>query len=508
MGSLGMSIQALNRFALLMGLSLTSAQSALAQGSVNNPTQATRNQPANSPLSSSLIVPGNVIATSNPNFRRDSTSPALTSSSDSIKPGIPGTNSTIIGGGQVLPPLGSGTNLVNPSDVTPVSSTVPAILPDDSIIASSGPVTNPEPANHPFAPSGPFAPLVAGNHASLSVRIDGTAQAIAGEVLHYTIIVRNTGSIPLQEVRLEQRIPSGVTVASTVPQSIPSNNVLVWTLGKLEPNAERSIRIDIQPGTVEEFHLDPMASYKISNSLKTRVQQPPFMLTQVGPDSLERGSKGVVQLTVSNQGATPLHSIRLRVVLSPGLKHTQGAQIEATLDSLKAGEKRVLPLEILAIGEGPQSIAVVATSQEGPVSRSKHLIAVKEIPLILKASSASVAGTADTELQLQITNTTLAVVRNLRLVIQYPDRLEIHRVSHEGKLDLPNHLLHWSGLEELPPGKSMTVLAHFQVPQSGDWPLQIVLTGEGLPETRIGHVIRPMNSAQIPGNGQATESRR
>src|SRR5262249_21365966 len=74
---------------------------------------------------------------------------------------------------------------------------------------------------------------------AVSLEWFGPPTAKIGQTNTYNLVVRNTCSIPVQQVLVRVRVPAGITCSETTPKAVAEDNVLVWELGTLQPRQEK-----------------------------------------------------------------------------------------------------------------------------------------------------------------------------------------------------------------------------------------------------------------------------
>ncbi len=207
------------------------------------------------------------------------------------------------------------------------------------------------------------------SQSALVVSVTGPETVPQGQPAVYQIVVSNAGTVPLLEVRLEQPVvPEARAVAD--PAAGQEQNRLVWRLGTLAPQSERRIRLELTSSAVRELTIQPTATFTSPALARTKVLARPLALVQTGPETVERGSRLVMQIQVVNNTARPMHKVSLLAQLPRGLRHPQGERIEAEPFTLAAGEARSLPLEVEALQAGRLVTQFSAWSQEGHLIRS------------------------------------------------------------------------------------------------------------------------------------------
>src|SRR5207237_1325253 len=75
----------------------------------------------------------------------------------------------------------------------------------------------------------------------------GPAAVSLGKPFAYEIVARNTGAVKVFNVRVEDELPAGARFLNAEPPPDVRGLQPAWTLGALEPGAERRIKVEIQP---------------------------------------------------------------------------------------------------------------------------------------------------------------------------------------------------------------------------------------------------------------------
>jgi uncharacterized repeat protein (TIGR01451 family) len=437
-------------------------------------------------------------------------------------PGLPSASPVIASSiRQTAPPVSPAGPVLTIAE-SPLPTLVPtgpmAVLPEDGWVEPGGnPLTNlvgrgTDPSLQPvsFIPAFPAVgrtawPLKASSAkeagaaitvspgAALALGVGGPAALSPGEPLPFEIVVRNTGTVVLNGVRVEQILPAGVQVLKTEPPAETGNDRLVWILDNLEVHGERRLRVQLQPGILSEINLEPKATFRSAEGLRTRIMQPAFAVLQDGPEMVQQGNPVVVNIQVANNGPTALHRVTIRDQLPAGLQHVQGDLIEAELGTLQPGETKTVPLEMQAMKTGQLVNEIVASSQEGPVSRSRLSILVKEPGLFLQVSGQKQARAGDlVDLKLAVHNPSQHPATKVQMQVIYPEGLEIIGSSVRSQIDTATRVVFWS-LPQLPSGQMQEIVLQVRGRSAGDWLFQASVVAEGLAAARSVQTLRVSN---------------
>jgi uncharacterized repeat protein (TIGR01451 family) len=98
-----------------------------------------------------------------------------------------------------------------------------------------------------FAASNPTTATAAASRApQLSIAVsDGHASVVAGDLLHYTVVVKNLGATKLSNLVISQSEPSGMTLLPATSVGVANRAGVEWRLS-LKPNASTEVHADLR----------------------------------------------------------------------------------------------------------------------------------------------------------------------------------------------------------------------------------------------------------------------
>jgi hypothetical protein len=163
----------------------------------------------------------------------------------------------------------------------------------------------------------------------------------SGSPLVYGIVVRNTTSVPIYEVRVEHDLPAGVRYLGSDPPARVLGRRLVWDVGVFEPGNKQRFKISAQPNRPDSVTPESRADFRIYQCLhnQTRLLRPQVGLRINLPATAAVGEAITLQLEATNSGLGSADDVRLVVVVPQGLRHSQGAVLQFTRDRLGPREQ-------------------------------------------------------------------------------------------------------------------------------------------------------------------------
>ncbi|MBV9122038.1 MAG: DUF11 domain-containing protein, partial [Planctomycetes bacterium] len=340
--------------------------------------------------------------------------------------------------------------------------------PTSSQGKAAPPPANPELQGSGSRPETPGGTPAAGERSSSAIPVGpqnpslvletiGPATVNHNKPLAYEIVARNTGPVPVLNVRVEDELPVGARLLRADPRPDGISNALTWNLGTLEPRAERHFKVEILPTGEGEMLSCATATFSTSSCLRTRVTQPRLVLTQVGPESVQLGDPVVFHIQVANPGTGPATNVVLHDHLPAGLQHPQGNEIEADIGTLDPGATKNITLQTTAIKAGRQVNEAVATADGGLEAKGQASVLVTQPVLTVhNVGPHRRYLNRQADFDLEVVNTGNAPAANVRLQDLLPLGLDFSSASDGGTYDAGTRKVTWS-LGALAPGQKRAV---------------------------------------------------
>ena len=343
-----------------------------------------------------------------------------------------------------IPPIGTSTS----------PSPFPAVTPSNPPAAAMTPTT---PAPAAVAPT-TLAPGVLPARTTPSVTVEAVCpeSVVFGQEFAYKLIVRNTSTAAVSNVRVDAELPAGSKYVGSDPVGELNGDRLVWLIGSLEAGSEKQITVRVKPSDEGEARSRATVSFTSAVDARTRVTRPRIAVAVTSAEVCRAGEETGFQIKVTNSGTGPAPRAIVRAQLSDGLLHTQGVVIEAPLENLPPGETKVVMLKVAAAKAGLQWCQITVTADGSQDATAKASTNVVEPMLVVKQTGpAKCLVRAEPTYTIELSNPGTATTDPVLLQSVLPEGFEwINQASDGGSCN--GRTATWR-LPALPAGSNRTV---------------------------------------------------
>jgi len=185
----------------------------------------------------------------------------------------------------------------------------------------------------------------------LVLTTSGPKKRYAGRSVQYDITVTNKGDGPADNLMVTEMIPPGAAYLSASDQGVPSQGMVVWNLGTLDPNASKKVSVKMvlnDIGVVKnKVQAKAYCTFATAES-ETTVEGIPAILLEVIDleDPIETGSNETYVIRVTNQGSASSTNARITATLPDGMDYV--ASTGPTLVEVDGRIVSFVPLPSLA----------------------------------------------------------------------------------------------------------------------------------------------------------------
>jgi uncharacterized repeat protein (TIGR01451 family) len=333
-------------------------------------------------------------------------------------------------------------------------------------------------ANNSTAPPAPSGPAITvprltteppRQAPSVVVEVVGPETVPFGTPIAYSVVVRNTGTSAVAQVRAEQELAAGVRYVSSQPPAEMAGDKLSWSLGTLEAGGERRIQVQVQPGGEGDVPSTATVTFAAVCGLRTRITRPKLSVAMTAPPAVSVGEPVPFQIQLTNTGTGPATRLSVRDQLPEGLRHPQGSLIEADLGTLQPGETRSITLTTTAAKPGQQFNEMTALADGGVEASARATVKVVE-PALQVRQTGPATGYLRGEIGfgVEVSNPGSAACKNVQVSETLPEGLEFVSASDAGQYTPATRTLTWT-LAAQEPGAQRVLTFRAKAATAGDW---------------------------------------
>lgn len=339
-----------------------------------------------------------------------------------------------------LPSAASTLPIISQPAVPPPSGPQPLV---PTVAPQAVPVAPMAAASHvtPF----PDMPLLAKQAPSVAIEYIAPESVGVGQALECVLLVRNTGSSAVANVRVEDELPAGSQLISSDPIAEHSGDRLSWNLGTLDAGAEKRIKISIKPGAEGEIRSRAIVRFTSGAEARIKVTRPRIAVALSGQESARVGDEVPFSIKITNTGSGTANHVLIKARLSDGLHHPAGSQIEAMIDRLQAGESKTITLRAMATRSGANNCQIHALGDGLAAESATANVAIVEPMLQAKlVGPARCNVRAEPEYRIDLANPGSAATDPLRVWVVLPEGFDFISAGDAGTHQALNRTVIWT----------------------------------------------------------------
>ena len=304
----------------------------------------------------------------------------------------------------------------------------------------------------------------------LSIQKRAPDTATVGVTHEYTIVVSNDGESPAYDVVVDDELGIGAQLVNSRPTADydRDSGKLSWSIRELAPGEKQEIVVRITP--TGEGTLDGIATVRFKAQVKsaTVITAPRLALEMTSPKEVKVGDEVQLRYVIRNNGTGDARNVILRSVLPPGLKHSEGGDLEYEIEVLAAGDLEEIDLTVVAAEPG--RFRTVSEVTASGVSADK---ATTDIDIIgsqltiqrLGPERRFVGRTA--KFQNIIANETNFEASNAIVTEQVPDGMRFVAADNGGEYSPQTGRIRWE-ISRLAPGKQTVLEVELEAKTAGE----------------------------------------
>jgi uncharacterized repeat protein (TIGR01451 family) len=141
-------------------------------------------------------------------------------------------------------------------------------------------------------------------------------EAAVGEAIPVRVVVKNTGTVPMKNVRLVETVSAGFEYAeNTEGEKTKEPGQREWKIDSLRPGEAKAISYQLTskaPGTLTALTVVAGAEgTRVDKDAKTEVRTPGLKVELVAPRAVDANESGLFKVTVSNPGTMTLQNVKV-----------------------------------------------------------------------------------------------------------------------------------------------------------------------------------------------------
>jgi uncharacterized repeat protein (TIGR01451 family) len=322
---------------------------------------------------------------------------------------------------------------------------------------------------------------------ALQLRKQGPTQAVLYDVLKYQLTVTNNGTAEATGVTLADTLPLGLEHSS-------AKNPLTWDIGTLAPAQSRTVEYQVVAKLTGRLCNRAVATS--AGGLREEVEscivvgEAKLALTKTGPTRRYANLITAYQLTVSNTGTASLSNVAIfdplpaetRFVSASAGGRLVGNEVQWLLGGLAPGANRTVDVVLRPQKAGQICNRATATADRGLTAQAEactEFIGVSALLLEVVDTDDPVEVGADTSYVILVRNQGTADARDVRIVAQVPEQMDITRVTGPSDHRKEGQTIRFEPLN-LPPQGQARYLVYVKAKAPGDVRFKVDMTAEPL----------------------------
>lgn len=305
-----------------------------------------------------LLVPGLTLA-------------AMTAALAGCVEGQQGSNTSQGGSG----PLGRSTVTVSAPASKPAATT--ETKPAASKPVESKPAAAASSGNVVYYPSGRR------DDAVLMLERGYPSEVVAGQPFAYTINVTNLSGTTVDNVIVDELLPSNFNYVGSNPTAARNGDVLAFDLGRLGPGQSKTITVNGSAAKVGQIASCANLTYTLPACQTINVIQPALAITKTATPEAMLCDAITYKITVTNTGSGLAKNVKVRDAFPAGVMSSDGKSVwEQVVGDLGAGQSRDFTIAAKASKTGTFANTAEAMADGGLTAKSATVNTVIKQPVL------------------------------------------------------------------------------------------------------------------------------
>ncbi|HEX3999069.1 MAG TPA: CARDB domain-containing protein [Pirellulales bacterium] len=318
----------------------------------------------------------------------------------------------------------------------------------------------------------------------LSVETTGPRTVVIGKEALYTVTLSNGGDVAAQDLVVGVKIPDWTDVVgsqssagTTRPSLADGTEPFQWRIPRLEAHGKETLTLRLVPRKGRPFDLAVQWTFSpTASQTMVDVQEPKLTMNIAGPDEVLYGQSKLYRLTLSNPGTGKAENVAID--LWP-VGNSTAAPSRHPLGSLKAGESKVIELELTARQGGTVTIHAAASAEPGLKVEATQDVLVRRASIAVSVDGAKsrYAGTM-AGYSIKVSNPGNAPAENVHVFAALPPEARFASATQGGQWKPEQGKVVWT-LPTLRPGEELMLELRCTLSAPGVNKLQVMSTAAG-----------------------------
>ena len=318
----------------------------------------------------------------------------------------------------------------------------------------------------------------------LSVETAGPRTVVIGKEAVYTVTLSNGGDVAAQDLVVGVKIPDWTDVVGSQPSAGTTRPSLAdgsepfqWRIPRLEAHGKETLTLRLVPRKGRPFDLNVQWTFSpIASQTMVDVQEPKLVMNIAGPDEVLYGQSKLYRLTLSNPGTGKAENVAID--LWP-VGNASAAPTRHPLGTLRAGESKVVELELTARQGGTVTIHAGASADPGLKTEATQEVLVRRaaVAVAIDGAKSRYAGTV-AGYTIKVSNPGNAPAENVRVTAALPPEAKFTSATQGGQWKADMAKVVWT-LPTLRPGEEQTLELRCTLSAPGANKLQVMSNAAG-----------------------------
>jgi uncharacterized repeat protein (TIGR01451 family) len=289
-----------------------------------------------------------------------------------------------------------------------------------------------------------------------------------GQTNDYTLTVRNSSDVAVQDVKVRVFVASKCVTAAE-PRPSVEDGAYVWDLGGLAPKQDRQIQIRMAHGEKGNFGATARVTFSASAAIAVRASEPQLLVKASGSARCQLGDGTGFVVTVTNPGDGVAEKVKLTAEVPEGLEHVKGRYVSYDIGNLQPGETRTVQVLCVARAGGEHVCKAVAEGEGGLKSADQTTVTVVAPRLVVETRGPALRYLdRKATYTIRATNPGDAPAGNVMIADVLPAGFKFLSADSGGRYDPASRTVSWYA-GEIGPGQYREVSVEVQAVNMGEF---------------------------------------